>query len=62
MHLRRLPQMRLAQSRNYENSINYANIFRSMPNLKKNEEYAITLLERLKYLRDKGKPIGEKED
>ena len=54
--------MRLAQSPNYENSINYANIFRSMPNLKKNEEYAITLLERLKYLRDKGKPIGEKED
>ena len=41
-------------------SINYANVFRSMSNLKKNEEYAITLLEGLKYLRDNNKPIGEK--
>ena len=41
-------------------SINYANVFRSMFNLKKNEEYAITLLEGLKYLCDNNKSIGEK--
>ena len=41
-------------------SINYANVFRSTTNLKKNEEYAITLLQGLKYLRNKDKPIGEK--
>ena len=43
-------------------SINFANVFRSMSNLKKkkNEEYTITLLECLKYLRDKDKAIGEK--
>ena len=41
-------------------SINYTNVFRSMSNLNENEEYAIILLEGLKYLRDKDKPIGEK--
>ena len=41
-------------------SLNYANVFRSMTNLKNNEEYAITLLEGLKYLRNKNKHIGEK--
>ena len=41
-------------------SINYTNVFRSMSNLKKNEEYAITLLEGLKYLRDNNKSIGKK--
>ena len=42
--------------------INFAKVFKSMSNLRKNEDYVLTLLEGLKFLRDENKSLDKKLD